>query len=298
MASIADEIKENFKSGSMLTKLLYINIGVFVVSLLVRMVYYLYDKSWIDYEFDFVRNIAIPSDPDILLNKPWTVFTHMFAHIDLLHILFNMLWLYWFGKIFLHYLDGKKMLGLYLMGGLAGALVYIVSFNVFPVFEKDVHVSVALGASSAVFAIIVAVAMLVPDQKLYLLFFGPVKIKYIALVSIAIGTIIGFEENTGGKLGHIGGVILGYLYMLQYKKGRDISKGFLGFFSFFGKPFRRRKKMKVTYKSPPRSDYDYNADKAKKQERMNLILDKISKSGYNSLTKEEKEILFKMSNRN
>ncbi|NOZ45403.1 MAG: rhomboid family intramembrane serine protease [Chlorobi bacterium] len=294
MNSIIDEIKSSFKSGSMLTKLIYINLGVFVVIKIAAVFTFLIPSD--NPGFSLVYWLAVPADLSQLLHRPWTLFTYMFLHEGFLHILFNMLWLYWFGKIFLQYLSEKQLLNVYLMGGLAGAALYIAAFNIFPVFQNVLPNSFALGASASVLAIVIAISVYVPDYTIYLMFLGPVKLKYIALVSILLDIVSIAGTNSGGHIAHLGGALIGYLFISRLRKGRDISSQFGIFTGKFLSLFKRKPKMKVTYKKPM-SDMEYNAQKVTKQEEIDKILDKIAKSGYDSLTKKEKEILFKMSSK-
>jgi hypothetical protein len=205
-----------------------------------------------------------------------------------------MLWLYWFGRIFLEYLDQRKLVAVYLLGGISGALVYILSFNIFPAFTGVVGESVAIGASASVMAIVIAIAAYVPDYTVQLFLFGRIKIKYMALAIFVLTSIMDFSVNSGGKLAHIGGAFLGYFYTINLRQGRDIGKGFNKVIDFFVTIFKPRKKLKVTHKKTA-TEYDYNKTKAENQARINSVLDKISKGGYDSLTKEEKETLFKES---
>jgi hypothetical protein len=205
-----------------------------------------------------------------------------------------MLWLYWFGIIFLEYLDQKKLVGVYLLGGLSGAVVYIISFNIFPVFKTVVDESVAIGASASVMAVVVAISAYVPDYSVNLLLFGRIKIKYIAIAIFIFTSIMDFSTNSGGKLAHIGGALLGYFYTINLRQGHDMGKGLTKTIDFFVTLFKPRTKFKVTYKKPV-NDYEYKKAKAEHQERINKILGKISKGGYDSLTKEEKDLLFRES---
>jgi len=218
----------------------------------------------------------------------------MFTHKDIWHILFNMLWLYWFGTIFLEYLDQRKLVAVYLLGGLSGALVYVLSFNIFPAFKEVVSESVAIGASASVMAVVIAIAAYVPNYTINMLFIGRIKIIYVALVIFVLTSAVDFSVNSGGKLAHIGGALFGYLYTINLKKGRDTGKWINKIIDFFATFFKPRRKLKVTYKKP-KNDYDYNRIKADRQAQINLILDKISKGGYDSLTREEKDLLFKES---
>jgi len=205
-----------------------------------------------------------------------------------------MLWLYWFGKIFLEYLDQKKLVAVYLLGGIIGAIVYILSFNIFPAFADFVDISVAIGASASVMAVVVAIAAYVPDYTVSLFLLGRIKIKYMALGIFILTSIMDFSVNSGGKLAHIGGALLGYLYTVNLRRGHDMGRGINKIIDFFSTLFKPRKKVRVTYKKPT-DDYEYNKIKAEHQAKINSILDKISKGGYDSLTKEEKDLLFKES---
>lgn len=286
---IWNDIKRTFLSGNSLIKLIYINIGVFLLISLAAIIGFLLNNPAVS-EISLAQ-LAVPASLRILLLKPWTLITYMFTHKDIWHILFNMLWLYWFGKIFLEYLDQKKLVAVYLLGGLSGAVVYVLSFNIFPAFTGLIAESVAIGASASVMAVVIAVAAYVPDYSINLFLLGRVKIKYMALAIFILTSVMDFSVNSGGKLAHIGGALLGYFYALNLKRGRDIGKGFNRIIDFFATIFKPRKRMKVTYKKPA-SDYDFNKRKAEHQARINGILDKISKGGYDSLTREEKDILF------
>jgi hypothetical protein len=218
----------------------------------------------------------------------------MFIHKDIWHILFNMLWLFWFGKIFLEYLDQRKLVAVYLLGGISGALLYILSFNIFPAFAGIVNESVAIGASASVMAIVIAIAAYVPDYTVHLFLFGRIKIKYMAFAIFVLTSIMDFSVNSGGKLAHIGGAFFGYFYTINLRQGRDIGKGFNKVIDLIVTIFKPRKKLKVTHKKAA-DEFEYNKTKAVHQAMVNRILDKISKGGYDSLTKEEKETLFKES---
>jgi len=164
---IADELKQSFKSGNTLIKLLYINIAVFLAVKIIGVIFFLLSA---EQTFSIANWLAVPADFSNLILKPWTIFTYMFLHVDFFHILFNMLWLYWFGVLFLSYFDEKKLLSLYLTGGLAGAALYILAFNIFPAFSEVLPVSFALGASASVIAIVIAVSVYAPDHTIHLLF--------------------------------------------------------------------------------------------------------------------------------
>ena len=289
---IWDELKRIFKTGSNLTRLIYINIAVFVFLTIVTVIGFLLSNTEIAGKT--LDLFSVPSSFNTLLLRPWTLITYMFTHQDIWHILFNMLWLYWFGRIFLEYLDERKLVAVYLLGGISGALVYIISFNVFPAFSGVVADSVAIGASASVMAIVVAIAAYVPDYTIQLFLLGRIKIKYMALAIFVLTSIMDFSVNSGGKLAHIGGALFGYLYTINLKHDRDIGNGFNKVIDFFVTMFKPRKKLKVTHRKVA-NEYEYNQIKAEHQKQINHILEKISKGGYDSLTKEEKETLFKES---
>jgi membrane associated rhomboid family serine protease len=289
---IRDNIKKTFSSGSNLTKLIYINIAVFIIISLVSVIGYLLNNQTISLKI--LNLFSVPSSIKAFLLRPWTLITYMFTHKDVLHILFNMLWLYWFGFIFLEYLDQKKLVAVYLLGGISGAVVYIISFNIFPVFNQVVSESVAIGASASVMAVVITIAVYVPDYSVNLFLLGRLKIKYVALGIFILTSVMDFSVNSGGKLAHIGGAFFGYLYAVNLRRGRDLGKGLNKIIDFIATLFKSRKKLRVTYKKRA-TDYEYNKTRVDHQERINKILDKISKGGYDSLTKEEKDLLFKES---
>ncbi|MDP3914334.1 MAG: rhomboid family intramembrane serine protease [Bacteroidota bacterium] len=285
-----DEIKESFKEGSALTRLIYINLGLFLVIRIVNVFYFLAGV-----EFPFLDWLALPADFATLASRPWTLITYMFLHFDFLHILFNLLWLYWMGQIFLGYFDQGKLIAIYLLGGIFGGLFYVLGYNSFPVFAGMVAGSRLLGASASVIAVITALAMHAPNHAIHLMFIGPVKMKYIALFSVLMYVIGISSSNAGGNLAHLGGAAWGVIYVLQLRRGIDPAKGVTWMMNSLKKLFSPKPKVKVTYRKPV-NDIEYNRKKNQDQVRMNEILEKISKSGYGSLTKEEKEILFRMGN--
>jgi len=293
---ILNNIKSSFNRGSSLTQLIYINIGVFIVIAVTSIIGFLLTNPLID--GTTIKFFAVPASLQKLLLKPWTIITYMFLHRDIWHILFNMLWLYWFGTIFLQILDQRKLVAVYLIGGICGAILYIISFNIFPAFNEIVNESIAIGASASVMAVVVAIAAYSPDYSMNLLLLGRVKIKYMALAIFVLTSFMDFSVNSGGKLAHIGGAVFGYIYAIKLRQGHDLGKEMNKIIDFFATIFKPRKKMKVVYKKPV-NDYEYNKIKTDRQTKVDAILDKISKGGYDSLTKEEKDTLFRESqNRN
>lgn len=288
--SICDEIKSSFRLGSNLTRLIYINLGVFLVFALLRVLLFFTASStgWI------TGLMAVPANLQSLMIRPWTIVTYMFYHEDFLHILFNLIWLYWFGQLFLQFFTQRQLTWVYLLGGIGGALLYILAFNLLPPFKGYAEVSLALGASASVLAVVIAVAALQPNFTVYLLFLGAVRLKYLALATVFIDIVSIPVSNAGGHIAHLGGALFGFLYVVMLRRGTDLAKPF---YSLASIKFPKRNRMKVTYRSH-NADYDYNYRKAQKHKQIDDILDKIARSGYDSLTKEEKDILFKANNRN
>lgn len=297
-------LKQIFFSKTVLSRLILINTSVYLLVKVISLYAYLF---MVNHGNGVVLSLigqymALPSEISLLASKPWTVFTYMFLHEEFFHLLFNMIMLYFGGLIFLEYLSPSKLLWTYVMGGLSGALFFVLAFNIFPVFEQIRGEAVALGASASVLAIIIAIATYVPDYTIQLLLFGRIKLKYLALIFIAIDLLSIQSGNPGGHIAHLGGALWGFIYATSLRKGAnflDISHFFsLIKFPAFG---LKRKAAKFDTTRPdsgrPLTDDDYNEKRAEFQEEIDTILEKISRSGYSSLTKEEKDLLFKSSNR-
>ncbi len=285
---IWSEIWESFREGSVITKLIYINVVIFVLFKVIEVVVFLAqgNNGWI-------LQFELPAGINQVIRQPWSLITYMFMHSGFLHILFNLLVLYWFGQIFLDYYNESRMLGLYLLGGLSGGIVYIAAFNSFPAFAGAIAGSRLTGASAAIFAILTASAIRDPNRKIHLFLIGRVALKYLAVFLVIIYFIGIASANAGGNLAHLGGAILGWLFVVMEKKKRDITS----FVPFFEKQISllqwKRGKIKVIHKQVPRDDYEYNRQKAAMHEELNRILDKIGTEGYESLTRDEKETLFR-----
>lgn len=297
--STGEILKQIFFSRNILSRFILINTAVFVFITLVNTIAWLFSAGQGNEVLSAIGQfLALPSSLDLLLTKPWTIFTYMFLHEGFMHLLFNMIMLYFGGMIFLEFLDERKLLWTYIFGGIAGALFFILAFNIFPVFEEVKGIAVALGASASVLAILVAIATYVPDYTVQLFLLGRLKLKYIAIVFIGIDVLSMSAGNAGGHIAHIGGAFYGFIYAYMLKNNNDLL-GFLNNIRFptFSKP-RKHKKFDTARPESgrPMNDDEYRKKKAVKQHEIDRILDKISKSGYDSLSKEEKELLFKNSN--
>lgn len=289
MGVFIDSIKLRFKQKDILIQLIVINIFIFLVLTCVNLITKLFQIDSISL-FEY---IAVSSDTGMLLSHPWTILTYMFVHEGLWHILFNMLLLFSFGQIFLTYFNAKNLGSLYILGGLAGAALYMIAFNTIPYYIGMNH-PFMIGASASVTAIIFAAAFYKPNLEVGLLLFGRIKIIYIAIFILIIDfVLLGDESNPGGHVAHIGGAILGYIFAKQYLKGKDITRWISRIIDSIANLFKKRspKKMKVKFKARE-EDYNYNQRCKSQSEEIDHILDKIKSSGYSSLNKDEKKRLF------
>ena len=290
MADFIERLKHRYKTGSVMTRLIFINVFVFIVLKIINVIFTLFNI----YAVDLITFLGVPSHIPLLMNRIWTIITYMFVHEGFLHLLFNMLWLYWFGQIFMQYFTGRTLGSLYVLGGLAGAMLYVIAFNTIP-YYTGMERGWMIGASAAVMAIVMGAAFYRPDVQLNLLFLGPVKIVYIAIFAFVLDFLsLGNPMNPGGHVAHIGGALLGYLFAIQYKKGKDITRwigGVIDWFVGLFKPRRQAPRMKVKH-ARHETDWEYNQRKHTEQEEIDAILDKLKQSGYSSLSSEEKRKLF------
>lgn len=299
--SIIEDIKYAFRQpNNTLKQLILINIIVFVVLIVTRTILYLTGAS--DIYSLIMQYLALNSHPLTFITRPWTLITYFFTHEGFLHIIFNMLNLYWFGQILREYLGEKKLLSLYILGGIAGGVLYLLSYNFIPYFADRAAYSMMIGASASVLAIVVGAATLLPNFSFNLILIGPVKIKYIAafLVLLSISGAVG--DNAGGNIAHIGGAVLGWVFIKQLQSGNDLGRPVHAVIGFFSRLFSRRPKLKVTHRNtgsstaaPKGSSSAFGVSGKPSQNEIDRILDKISSSGYESLSKEEKQKLFQAS---
>lgn len=295
--NIINSIKHTFKQGNALSRLIMINLAIFTTLKLVVILLTLFNNSG-EYIVSF---LAVPAYVPSLLHRVWTPITYMFLHEGFMHILFNMLNLFWFGKLFIMYFSEKQLVGLYLLGGLFGAAFYIAAFNIFPHYVPLLHQSLLLGASASIMAIIVATAVRSPNMEMQLLFLGNIKLKYIAAVIVLMSFFGITSDNGGGQLAHLGGALAGYLFVVSLQQGADLTKGINWLLDAVYDLFRPRKlkiKPNKTRKTGPMSDAEYNANKARKMAQIDHILDKIKTSGYESLNADEKKQLFDQGKKN
>jgi membrane associated rhomboid family serine protease len=309
--SLWDDVKKRFLYGDTVIQLVLINAIAWAFIIIIGFVI-LTPLRGIGAPNLLVEWLAVPAEGMKLLSRPWTIITYMFTHESFMHILFNMLILYWFGQILANYLGNHRIIPIYVLGGLMGFLVYFFSYNLLPAGFSAFIGSPMLGASAGVMAVVMAAAAIAPTHSIHLMFIGAIQIRYIAIVLILLD-MIGIQNgsNTGGHLAHLGGVVLGYTFVEQLKKGNDWSVGFNRYFDKIKDFFynlSNKNETSSTKKKGPRMAFK-NEEKVKSrtksnstprratpnQEQIDAILDKIKESGYDSLTKEEKEFLFKAS---
>lgn len=292
MRKIYNDIKMQFVGAEALYRLLLINVVLFLLVTISKSIFFLAgsDAHAVDW---LVLKMSLPADLSILLKQPWTFLTYMFLHTGVMHILFNMLILFWTGRLFTEYLGNAKLWATYVIGALLGAMAYVISFNLFPAFDGVVSSSYLLGASAGVIAVMVAIATLLPDYIVHLLIFGPVKLKYVAIVSILLYFISIPLGNAGGHIAHLGGAAFGFLMVRQLRKGNDLTAWLTGLARIQLKS--RRVKMTVYRSGQKTSGVNDLHEGVASQDLVDRILDKINKSGFESLTKDEKEILYRAS---
>lgn len=292
-----EEFKNAFqKRNNAHSQLIIINVVIYLVLLLIFVPTTIGDAEFI---FKAIYNqFSIPPTLAEFITRPWTLFTYSFAHsiTDIFHILFNMLALYWFGKLFVEYLGSDKLIALYVLGGLAGGLLYLLMFNTIPYFQNASNFPGMVGASAAVYAIMVATATLLPDYTFFLLFLGPVRIKYIVLFYIVVSFLGSVGPNAGGNIAHLGGALIGYVYMKQLQSGVNWGGWITVTLDWFRDLFGPKQHVKVTYRKETKASSTVGKSKSQiSQDEIDAILDKISAGGYESLSKEEKEKLFNAS---
>jgi membrane associated rhomboid family serine protease len=307
MMTSSNSVKAFFTGSGTLTRLILVNVIVFVLVVILDILGSFSRSNITDF---FIRFTALPTNGITLLTRPWTFVTYMFLHHGFMHLLFNMLWLYFAGTLFREFLGSRRLLGVYLWGGLAGGFLYVLIYNLAPAFSDVVSISNARGASASVMAVVVAVAAYRPQFPVQLFFILRIRLWVIAVIAVLLDLLAlrGLESNPGGHLAHLGGALFGYMYVRALANGNDWSEGIMTVVDKLEDYFtgRKRPTLKTVHKQKAATGKNSSAfsthttrgrrSKQADQQRMDEILDKISRSGYNSLSKEEKEFLFKISN--
>ncbi|MGL5788639.1 MAG: rhomboid family intramembrane serine protease [Bacteroidales bacterium] len=295
MEHFISNLKRQFKQGGILIQLIYINVFIFLIASIFKVT-----GSLLGFGTEvnsILQYFYLPSDLHTFILRPWTLITYMFFHQDILHILFNMLWLYWFGTIFKSHFNPRTLGGLYFLGGIFGGIIFLLSYNVFPYFENARLYSTLIGASASVLAIVVATAFRLPDMNLQFFLLGTVKLKWVALAIVLLDVISITSTNAGGHIAHLGGALAGYIFSLNWRSGKDITSYINRIIDQIVNLFKpsHKLKVKVNRTSPFNTDQEYRDQRKRKQEELNSILEKIKKSGYHSLSDSEKRTLFNAS---
>lgn len=335
--TILNDIKRQFQKGDVVLQLILINVGIHLLIGLSYVIVYLSGVGGAEPGTWFYKNVMenyfyLPSDLSKLIVRPWTIITYMFLHNGVFHLLFNMLMLYWFGRIVSDLIPNRKIVSMYLWGGIIGGLIFVLAYNIFPAFS-NVQPRI-LGASASVMAVVLASATLNPRGQIQLFLFGRIELQYLALVLILLDVLMIPMSNPGGHIAHLGGAFMGWLFISQLRRGNDWAKPFEAIHRFVTKPFnrskrptnkRRQREPRVAYRgnvapkeaqyysqkqqpsashagpstAASRSGYSRSFSQKyrdmSKEECMNAILEKIRRSGYDSLTKDEKSFLDNLS---
>lgn len=277
---------QQFRNASIPVKIIVVNVLVFIMARLAAFFAGIPVQR-------FMSWFVLPDGFTEFITQPWAFFTYSFLHFGLFHLIFNMIWLYMFSKLLLNLFTEKRMLTIYLMGALFGGLLYVASYNLFPVFEGSR--SYLIGASASVMALMVFMATYSPNTSIRIFMFN-VRLWHIAAFFVLLDLVrLPGSGNAGGLLAHLGGAMYGYVYARQLMKGNDIGRGFesaIDWLIDLFKPRRKKPFIKV-HRSGASKVRQTEKDKDDRQKRIDAILDKIGKSGYDSLSKSEKDFLFK-----
>ncbi|MBR6041966.1 MAG: rhomboid family intramembrane serine protease [Paludibacteraceae bacterium] len=301
MSNLIKELGTMYKEGDLLSKLIFILSGIFLVSLLTNMILSLFEAP-ILLRFIF----ALPANVEEALSMPWAIITYMFYHENPIHFLFNVLMLYWMGRLFLMSYQSRDLVNLFLFGGIVGGLFFILALNIFPSLSAYTNYTTLDGSSAAIIALLVAAAVAAPEMRVKLVLLGEIRLKWIALFFVAVSVLIDHKENAGGCFSHLGGAVAGYLFGYNMRKGNNVTAWIgriIDFLSGLADKIvntvkgNKSTKFKVVYNNTGKTttDESYNMRKKAQNDAIDAILDKIKESGYSSLTEEERQILFNAS---
>lgn len=295
-----EEIKRRYQVGAITTRLLYVNIGVFVIIKLLSVIVSVANPSADPTAF-VADWLAVPAYLPQLIYRPWTLITYQFLHFDFMHLLFNMVFLYSFGQLFIQKFSQRQVLSVYLWGGIWGGVFYLLSFNFLPYYKEGLMMSQMIGASASLLALVLAPATASPNEKIRLMFIGDVKLKYMAIGIVIMDLMSITSDNAGGHIAHLGGAFAGFWFAHDYlKRNKDMTAWIAKMVDFFATYFKtigqpRKPKMKARKTGGKKADMQFNKHKLEKQVQVDHILEKVKATGYSSLSKAEKEQLFKAS---
>lgn len=285
MNDILENIKALYNRGGMFLKLLYVNVAIYIIlNVFIGGLFQLDILNWFSFDSNLFSNVT----------KPWSIITYMFIHAGTRHVLFNMLVLFFIGSMFEQYLGKKRVLSTYIIGGLAGAVLFLITQNIFPLLINS-GPSTLLGASASVMAIFVGFAAYKPNMEVAVFGIFNVKLFVLALIYVGLDLLSVGSLDGVAHFAHLGGAAWGYYVGSQLRNGKDVSLWFDKIIDSLSGMFKKKPKMNVSYssntKKPPKDDYDYNAKKQSDQQKLDTILDKIKVGGYEALSKKEKDFL-------
>lgn len=290
---------QKYLRGNIVAKFVFANVAFYVLFLLIGVFSTLFNIGGL--ANGFLSLFELPASLVLFASRPWTLFSYMFVHTGVSHLLWNMVALYMFGKIFMNFYSERQFVGMYILGGIFGALFYVVAYNMFPYFAPYIWVSRLVGASAAVTAIIVASAVRSPQYRINLLLFGSVKLSTLAIVTVVISFLMLSGGNAGGNFAHLGGAFAGWLVAYLLNKGIDVISMFFKPWDWVKSLFSRRSapaRPRYNYVRGGRNaDYEYNANRRATDAEVDRILEKIKQNGYASLSEDEKRTLFEASSR-
>jgi len=272
----------NFLSRSIVERIIIINVAIFILAYLFNTFSFL-----LQIDGNFIVNwFSLQPDFDLLLMRPWTIVSYGFLHLGFFHILFNMMVLYYFGNLFSDFFNSKQFLVYLILGIASGGLIYMLSYNYMPGLKTQS--SLLVGASAGVMAIVVGISSHIPHYSLSFRFIGNIKLLYIAVALVVLDIVQIPTGNAGGHLAHLGGSLLGYVMTRYMNQGSGLITWMTGTMTK-----KEKRPLKTVYKSAKKTTSKKKETKSEEQAIIDSILDKISKSGYETLTKEEKDYLFK-----
>ncbi len=300
MGRIIDDLRNRYRNENIVGKYIYINVAVYLIIAFVGVFATLFNAVLPIAEV--VSLLELPASLGELLYQPWSLLTYMFMHEGFMHIMWNMLALYGFGRIFLNFYSTRHFIGVYFLGGIIGGLFFVGAYNIFPYFAPIVDGAHLVGASAAIMAVIVAAALRSPNTTVNLLILGPMRLITLAAITVVVSVLLLSSDNAGGNFAHLGGALTGAIFSIMLNKGHDVTTLINVAGDFFSKmltkirgALKRKPKMRFTRTegaAKHSADYEYNARRREKEDEMNEILEKVKRSGYSSLTDDEKKRLF------
>ncbi len=291
--ALIDDLKFKLAQNNAVIKLIALNTIVYLVFALAHVFFWLFQAN--DVISAVEKLFVLYASPSNFITQPWGIITYMFLHSGFFHVLFNMLWLYWLGLLLHEYLGNIRVYQVYFLGGIFGGILYMFAYNVFPVFSSDLNTSFALGASAGVLAIVAAAATLLPTYTVMLFGVFSVQLRYIAIFSVLVDLLNIPSSNAGGRIAHLGGALAGFLFIKYLYTNNTFTNFIHSVSSFFKNIFKQKPTLTVHHKSDFRIKQQPVNTSKPNQADVDAILEKISKSGYESLTAKEKELLFRAS---